>query len=934
MNEQDRLPLMRAGVAEFICTLPRSARIAIVQFNHQAKTLMPLTTLDDSVRQKALGILLGLKASGGTDITSAAIAALDLNGIGTSPSTIVLLSDGTHTGQGSTAIPESVWGPEAARILERAARQKVQIHTIGLGPDADTRLLSKLASARGEYFPIADSKDLLKQFVNIAAQVGKFWHRDQAGEFLVHHEEEVCCVTGATGSTRHDGLHRVIARDHVKPLTPVFEATLGGIRAQRFRLTPGSYRFTPDRAGTDLLRPMDLALEMPTAKALPAGRLTKLHFKARPSSPDADILDLRLRLHGKHVPDASAAADKAGSVVIPISTPAKPGTELTLQAVVEQRGWHCRLGELRFMLGLPAPWNVVVTSVPATLDWSTTPTEKATFRVEVRRDPSAVGLRLVPHVDHSDLEVLPAEIALDEPTAEIPMKVQFRQGIVAPTRGKWTGAIQWRVKGDDLAPPQVNGHAVSMQPFSWERRLPQFRFRRLATSVTARRGQTLFIPLDLIASDLHPTERGASVRLQGVNADGGITATLGVDADLKLALSLAKTLLPGRHNVKLTFASTDPRVSLADDALDLAVDVLPVQLELSLIGIDRFAWISSAAPASREVKMALRCPDGGPLPFVTFKVDSDLPIAASPLAEAFGERRSFVLTLPAFARPAHGNLRVRVDGQGAQPCGLDIPVEVRAPKVRVTADLTRLRTTVFGMPLPEWLDFGTEARLTLRGAGDWDEAGISYSLVADDANVSIIHGTQREFDSSIAWDSAWEKPRLLLQRANLHAIAEPGNAFDLIVHEELSEISTWLKFLVGASVCLVVVICLWPLSLRVEASPGLIFGLSRWGRLSVGPLIGVADLRLVLKRTWFGTRVQRHRRDTSGCRVDVAGTLLAPGASLPIVAGECLKIVTTTGECFQVVVGPVADAIDGANSDPDDVDLADIVRPSRPSVFD
>jgi hypothetical protein len=174
----------------------------------------------------------------------------------------------------------------------------------------------------------------------------------------------------------------------------------------------------------------------------------------------------------------------------------------------------------------------------------------------------------------------------------------------------------------------------------------------------------------------------------------------------------------------------------------------------------------------------------------------------------------------------------------------------------------------------------------------------------------------------------------LLQRANLHAIAEPGNAFDLIVHEELSEISTWLKFLVGASVCLVVVICLWPLSLRVEASPGLIFGLSRWGRLSVGPLIGVADLRLVLKRTWFGTRVQRHRRDTSGCRVDVAGTLLAPGASLPIVAGECLKIVTTTGECFQVVVGPVADAIDGANSDPDDVDLADIVRPSRPSVFD
>src|SRR5688572_8884981 len=67
MNEQKRLPLMRAGVAEFICILPRSARIGIVQFNHESKTLMPLATLDDAVRQKALAILHGLKADGGTD---------------------------------------------------------------------------------------------------------------------------------------------------------------------------------------------------------------------------------------------------------------------------------------------------------------------------------------------------------------------------------------------------------------------------------------------------------------------------------------------------------------------------------------------------------------------------------------------------------------------------------------------------------------------------------------------------------------------------------------------------------------------------------------------------------------------------------------------------------------------------------------------------
>ena len=51
----------------------------------------------------------------------------------------------------------------------------------GLGPDADVRLLGKLASqTQGEFFPIANARDLLKEFVSLASQVGRFWRRDQA----------------------------------------------------------------------------------------------------------------------------------------------------------------------------------------------------------------------------------------------------------------------------------------------------------------------------------------------------------------------------------------------------------------------------------------------------------------------------------------------------------------------------------------------------------------------------------------------------------------------------------------------------------------------------------------------------------------------------------------------------------------------------------
>lgn len=138
-------------------------RLAIIDFDHEARLAFPLTRLGDpNVRKKIKKAIGTIDSSGGTDLGAGMALALQQlveHRAEGRPQSIIFLTDGQGEGEYDPAITEA------------ASRAGITIFTVGLGSSVDRNLLESIAKATGgSFYPVSKAQNLIDLFYEIATR--------------------------------------------------------------------------------------------------------------------------------------------------------------------------------------------------------------------------------------------------------------------------------------------------------------------------------------------------------------------------------------------------------------------------------------------------------------------------------------------------------------------------------------------------------------------------------------------------------------------------------------------------------------------------------------------------------------------------------------------------------------------------------------------
>lgn len=154
----DPLEAAKDAALSFLRLLPPTAQVAVVSFDFEAEVVAPFTNELDSL----VGPIQDLSTDGDTAMYDGVIAAVDLFPIDrTERRTVVLLSDGSDTASTATL-------QQAAR---RVRQREADMYAVGLGNQADTEALSRLAGD-GQVLTAQDTSALAPVYDDIAALLG------------------------------------------------------------------------------------------------------------------------------------------------------------------------------------------------------------------------------------------------------------------------------------------------------------------------------------------------------------------------------------------------------------------------------------------------------------------------------------------------------------------------------------------------------------------------------------------------------------------------------------------------------------------------------------------------------------------------------------------------------------------------------------------
>jgi len=150
---------------ELIDKLAPTDRVAVIDFDHQATLLFPLSSLDsEHTREAAQRAVDRVDNVGGTDLTAGLAAAIEVLGADTDLRTesgdqrarfIIFLTDGV--------------GAFDPSVVTRARQESIVLYTIGLGSGVDAALLENAIAqpTGGEYFAVRRAEDLVAVFDRI-----------------------------------------------------------------------------------------------------------------------------------------------------------------------------------------------------------------------------------------------------------------------------------------------------------------------------------------------------------------------------------------------------------------------------------------------------------------------------------------------------------------------------------------------------------------------------------------------------------------------------------------------------------------------------------------------------------------------------------------------------------------------------------------------
>lgn len=169
MAQDNKMGAARQAATAFLAqTDPLFSRVALVGFDFAATVIQPLTT----DRRRLIEQVNTLQASGGTHLVNALEASIDvLVGPDARPDVakvIVYMSDGRHTELGSVPIADP---PGLAAAIDRARAAGIHVFTIGLGRDADTDNLRRMATDGASYFFSPTPGELRDIYVHIARRI-------------------------------------------------------------------------------------------------------------------------------------------------------------------------------------------------------------------------------------------------------------------------------------------------------------------------------------------------------------------------------------------------------------------------------------------------------------------------------------------------------------------------------------------------------------------------------------------------------------------------------------------------------------------------------------------------------------------------------------------------------------------------------------------
>jgi Ca-activated chloride channel family protein len=132
-------------------------RVALIQYDDTAETLVPSTATDDAGKQRLLAAIEGIQDAGGTNLHGGLVLGRDqiMAAVSTGHvNRVILLSDG-NANVGVTDIPT------LARMSGDAAERGVRITTVGLGNDYNEDLMEAIAeNGRGQYYYVKDAGTL------------------------------------------------------------------------------------------------------------------------------------------------------------------------------------------------------------------------------------------------------------------------------------------------------------------------------------------------------------------------------------------------------------------------------------------------------------------------------------------------------------------------------------------------------------------------------------------------------------------------------------------------------------------------------------------------------------------------------------------------------------------------------------------------------
>ncbi len=162
----DKLTQVKHALVDLVQRLSATDRFNVIAFNTEVTAFRnELVVADSTGKAQATQFILGLSATGLTNLNSALLSALNMFDTSASPKQVILLSDGQPTA-GETNQTQILSN------LQNANQSGAQIFTLGIGPDVDASFFDDLSNQNsGRSFFLANDEDLSTRIPQIFAQI-------------------------------------------------------------------------------------------------------------------------------------------------------------------------------------------------------------------------------------------------------------------------------------------------------------------------------------------------------------------------------------------------------------------------------------------------------------------------------------------------------------------------------------------------------------------------------------------------------------------------------------------------------------------------------------------------------------------------------------------------------------------------------------------